>query len=92
MAQFLYPNCAKIIFIDSKIKQMKLTYKYYINVYKKMICEIVFVYIYKKKKPIFIINRVHVMELQLGQRYELTVLSEPQFSIKGFLANLFNEW
>lgn len=70
---------------------MKLTYKYYINVYKKMICEIVFVYIYKKT-PIFIINRVHVMELQLGQRYELTVLSEPQFSIKGFLANLFNEW
>lgn len=58
-----------------------------------MICEIVFVYIYiYKKKPIFIINRVHVMELQLGQRYELTVLSEPQFSIKGFLANLFNEW
>lgn len=49
MALFLYPNCAKIIFIDSKIKQMKLTYKYYINVYKKMICEIVFVYIYKKK-------------------------------------------
>lgn len=32
------------------------------------------------------------MELQLGQRYELTVLSEPQFSIKGFLANLFKEW
>lgn len=72
---------------------MKLTYKYHINVYKKMICEIVFVYIYiYKKKPIFIINRVHVRELQLGQRYELTVLSEPQFSIKGFLANLFNEW
>lgn len=72
---------------------MKLTYKYHINVYKKMICEIVFVYIYiYKKKPIFIINRVHVMELQLGQRYELTVLSEPQFSIKGFLANLSNEW
>lgn len=54
-----------------------------------MICEIVFVYIYIYKKPIFIINRVHVMELQLGQRYELTVLREPKFSIKGFLANLF---
>lgn len=52
MALFLYPNCAKIIFIDSKIKQMKLTYKYYINVYKKMICEIVFVYIYKKNPNI----------------------------------------
>lgn len=52
MALFLYPNCAKIIFIDSKIKQMKLTYKYYINVYKKMICEIVFVYIYKENPDI----------------------------------------